>query len=76
MLFKLMMCAIVLFFVSTYVITFIIDSFFVCQKYVGIILELHLFETEKESFVGGCRPCCFFICNDFFVHVIVFLDIY
>ena len=32
-------------------IALFIDSFFVCQTYAVILLELHLFETRKESLV-------------------------
>ena len=47
LLFRLMLCAIVLFFGSTYAITLLIGLFFVCQTYAVIILELRLFETGK-----------------------------
>ena len=33
----------------------------VCQKYVGIILELCLFETEKYCYLGGCIIGCIFL---------------
>ena len=46
LLFRLMLCAIVFFFGAMYAITLFIDSFFVCQTYAVIILELCMFETE------------------------------
>ena len=45
LLFRIMLCAIVLIFGATYVITLFIDSLFVCQTYAVILLELWLFET-------------------------------
>ena len=50
LLFRLMLCAIVLFFGPTYAIALLIYSFFVCQTYAVIISELCLFETENSLF--------------------------
>ena len=48
LLFRLMLCAIVLFFGAMYDITLFIDLFFVCQTYAVTLLELCLFETGKS----------------------------
>ena len=44
---RLMIYAIVFFFVATYAVALFIHSFFVCQTYAVILLELHLFKTGK-----------------------------
>ena len=50
LLFRIMLCNIVLFFGATYAITFFIDSFFLCQTYAVTLLELRLFETGNNIF--------------------------
>ena len=47
LLFRIMLCTIVLFFGATYEITLLIDSFFVCRTCAVIFSELCLFETEN-----------------------------
>ena len=48
LLFRLMICAIVLVFGTKYDIKLFIDSFFVCQTYAVTLLDLCLFETENN----------------------------
>ena len=49
---------------------------FMFEIYIGVIPELRLFETEKESFLGGCRYSCHFITTGFIVFVVVLLAFY
>ena len=46
-LFRIMLCATLLFLGETYEIVLFFYLFFFVSIYVGILLELHLFETEK-----------------------------
>ena len=76
LLFRLMLCAIVLFFGATYAIKLFIASFFVCQTYAVILLEIYLFETEKILFQDIVKlivvlfaaefVVCFIVCLSFF----------
>ena len=63
LLFRPMLCAIVLFFGATYAIAYFIDSFFLCQTYAVILLKLGPFETGKYSFSGYCTADCRFFCS-------------
>ena len=42
-------------------LNFSLIHYFVCKTYVGIILELRIFEMEQEYFLGCCRNSCHFI---------------
>ena len=75
LLFRLMLCAIILFFDTTYAITLFIGSFFVCQTYTAIILELRLFETEKESFQEIVQLVVIFFVLEFIVFVVVCISL-
>ena len=74
LLFRLILCAIVLFFGATYAITLFIDSFFVCQIYAVNPLESCIFETGKESSWGYCTADCHFFTAEFILCFIVCLS--
>ena len=61
LLFRLMLCAIVLFFGATYVITLFIDSFFCASNICSDSLKNIMFETVKESVLGDCIAGCRFV---------------
>ena len=50
LLFRLMLCAIVLFLAQHMLSYCLLIHLCACQKYPVILLELHLFEAVKESF--------------------------
>ena len=62
LLFRLILCAIVLCFGATCVITLFINSFF-CQFYAVILLRNCMFETGKESVSEVCISGCRFVCS-------------
>ena len=62
LLFRLMICATVFFWTHFMLSHFSIIRFLVCQIYAVIILELSLFETEKQ-FPGNFTAKCSFVCS-------------
>ena len=76
LLFRLMLCTIVLFFGRTYAITLFVDSFFLPQTYVVILLKLRLFETEKTFFQEIVKLFVVLFSSEFFVFVVVSLSLF
>ena len=48
-------------------------SFIVFQTYAVIVLELYLFETEKQSFSGDCTADCHFVCSGILTNFLALL---
>ena len=74
--FRLVICAIFLFFRSTYAITFFIDSFFVCKEYVVTILEFFCLKWENSLFREIVKIVVILFASKFIIFVIVCLSLF